>query len=91
MAQQWRQRQGMAARGPLGTALSPDSPPWLTTPTASISLPRLPQQTYTDRRFTSDHPALLGALGYCPPNRITNDTIMRRTLTLDMGQLELAY
>lgn len=37
-------------------------------------------QTYKDIRFTSDHPAVLGAVGILPQNRLVNDDIMRKTL-----------
>lgn len=37
--------------------------------------------TYTDRRLTSDHMAVLGALGIYPASRLTNDTIMSNTLS----------
>ena len=37
-------------------------------------------QTYQDIRFTSDHPAVLGAVGILPQNRLVNDDIMRKTL-----------
>ena len=37
-------------------------------------------QTYEDIRFTSDHMAVLGALGILPSNRLINETYMRNTL-----------
>lgn len=37
--------------------------------------------TYTDRRLTSDHMAVLGALGIYPDSRLINDTIMSNTLS----------
>ena len=36
--------------------------------------------TYADRRFTSDHPAVLGACGVVPPMPGTDSTAMRATL-----------
>ena len=36
--------------------------------------------TYRDRRFTSDHPALLGALGILPDSRLIDKRVMARTL-----------
>lgn len=36
--------------------------------------------TYTDRKCTSDHPALLGALGILPDNKLINDIVMKKTL-----------
>lgn len=37
-------------------------------------------QTYKDIRFTSDHPAVLGALGVLPDNRLIDKKIMKKTL-----------
>ena len=37
--------------------------------------------TYSDRRLTSDHMAVLGALGIYPDSRLINDTIMSNTLS----------
>lgn len=36
--------------------------------------------TYTNLKMTSDHPALLGALGVLPDNKLVNDRIMSKTL-----------
>ena len=36
--------------------------------------------TYTDRRMTSDHPALLGAFGMMPDSKLLDKTVMARTL-----------
>lgn len=36
--------------------------------------------TYNDIRFTSDHPALLGALGILPDSPLTNQRVMAKTL-----------
>lgn len=36
--------------------------------------------TYTNLRMTSDHPALLGALGILPDNRLIDRDVMKRTL-----------
>ena len=35
--------------------------------------------TYQDIRFTSDHPALLGALGVLPDSRLINKSVMKKT------------
>ena len=37
--------------------------------------------TYTDRRLTSDHMAVLGALGIYPDSRLIDDSIMSNTLS----------
>jgi len=37
-------------------------------------------ETYKDRRFTSDHPAILGAMGLLPKSRLVDDKIMANTL-----------
>ena len=39
------------------------------------------QDTYTDRRLTSDHMAVLGALGIYPASRLIDDAIMSNTLS----------
>lgn len=36
--------------------------------------------TYRDERLTSDHPALLGALGVLPESRLTDKRVMKKTL-----------
>lgn len=36
--------------------------------------------TYVDRRFTSDHPAVLGAIGIFPDSPLVNKTTMKNTL-----------
>ena len=36
--------------------------------------------TYKDIRFTSDHPAVLGALGMMPPNKLVRSDYMQHTL-----------
>ena len=36
-------------------------------------------QTYSERRFTSDHMAVLGALGFVPQTPLTNNDVMTRT------------
>jgi hypothetical protein len=36
--------------------------------------------TYTNLKMTSDHPALLGAMGVLPDNKLINDRVMNKTL-----------
>lgn len=79
MARKWRERRGeepvarwdsiIAKLSPL--AYNADSL-YLAAETATA--------TYTDRRFTSDHPALLGALGVMPHTPLVNDKVMTKTL-----------
>ena len=43
-------------------------------------------QTYTDIRFTSDHPAVLGAMGVLPESDLIDRAIMRNTLRWVWGK-----
>lgn len=78
VAQQWRERTGLA-REPkwddiinrLSTLKEKDG-----LYLAAESAP----QTYHDTRFTSDHPAVLGAYGILPKCRLYNTETMRNTL-----------
>lgn len=79
MAQQWRTRAGekpLREWDDLINRLAPlaynaDSL-YLAAETAT--------DTYTNLKATSDHPALLGALGFFPESRLTDRRVMERTL-----------
>jgi hypothetical protein len=79
MAQQWRERMGLPRKAEwddLVTNLSPlafngDSL-YLAAESAT--------DTYTNVKATSDHPALLGAVGFFPMSRLINGKVMERTL-----------
>ena len=79
IAQQWRERNGQPRREDWDKIIDKISPLaynddklYLAAETAI--------QTYTDRRFTSDHPALLGAMGMLPESRLINNDVMKNTL-----------
>lgn len=79
VAQAWRERRGMArseAWDDLIDCLSPlaynDDKLYLAAETAT--------ETYRDIRFTSDHMAVLGAVGILPMSRLVNEDYMRNTL-----------
>ena len=79
MAQQWRERMGLPRKAEwddLVTNLSPlafngDSL-YLAAESAT--------DTYTNVKATSDHPALLGAVGFFPMSRLINGKVMNSTL-----------
>ena len=79
LAQKWRERSG-EKRNPkwdeMIDKLSPlaynDDGLYLAAETAT--------DTYIDIRFTSDHPAVLGALGILPKNKLIREDYMRNTL-----------
>jgi hypothetical protein len=78
-AQKWRERLGknrVMAWDELINRLSPLAYNEDSLYLAAESAP----QTYQDIRFTSDHPAVLGAVGILPQSRLVNDDIMRKTL-----------
>jgi hypothetical protein len=77
-AQQWRKRLGL-----------PVEPKWdevvaKLSPLAHIDGQYLAAETaldtYSDIRFTSDHPAVLGALGILPKSPLVDGAIMQNTL-----------
>lgn len=79
VAQEWRERRGMArekAWDDLIDRLSPlaynEDKLYLAAETAT--------ETYRDIRFTSDHMAVLGAVGILPKSRLANEKYMRNTL-----------
>lgn len=81
-AQKWRERTGrernprwdeiIAGLSPLAAAPEGGAMRYL----AAESAP----ETYADRRFTSDHMAVLGALGMLPACELADEQIMRATL-----------
>lgn len=79
VAQAWRERRGMgrnAGWDSLISRLSPlaynDDRLYLAAESAT--------DTYRDIRFTSDHMAVLGAVGMLPMNRLVDEECMRNTL-----------
>ena len=79
MAQHWRLREGQPRNAQWDSIIAQLSP--LASNSDSLYLAaETATQTYTDRRFTSDHPALLGALGMMPESRLVDAKIMAHTL-----------
>lgn len=79
MAQQWRERQGKARDNGWDRVISRLSP--LAANADSLYLAaESAVNTYSDIRFTSDHPAVLGAVGMLPMSRLASENVMRNTL-----------
>ena len=78
VAQKWRERCGMKQNQQWNKILRHLSPLAFKDSLylAAASIP----QTYHDKRFTSDHPAVLGALGMLPLSPLVKPAIMRKTL-----------
>jgi hypothetical protein len=79
MAQQWRVRAGKGRKkewDDLIQKLSPlafnDDSLYLAAESAT--------DTYTNQKATSDHPAMLGALGFFPESKLINANVMNHTL-----------
>ncbi len=76
-AQQWRERAGMAREPKWDLILDKLSP------LAALDGKYLASEdavdTYSDVRFTTDHPIVLGALGILPQNKLMNPEIMKNT------------
>lgn len=79
MAQQWREREGKPRRADWDSIIRL-LPPLAFNSDSLYLAAASAVNTYTDRRLTSDHPALLGALGILPASRLTNEKIMRKTV-----------
>ena len=78
-AQKWRERKGEPRRADWDDIIQRLSPLASGEDSLYLAAESAPQ-TYRDIRFTSDHPAVLGALGILPQSRLVDDRIMRRTL-----------
>lgn len=79
MAQRWRERAGQPRRPDWDCLIDSLAPLAFGADSLYLAAETAPQ-TYADRRFTSDHPAMLGALGMLPESRLTNRRVMARTL-----------
>ena len=77
-AQKWRERLGME-RHPDWDAILQKLAPLAQKEGLYLAAETAPQ-TYEDVRFTSDHMAVLGALGILPDSRLVDPEIMRNTL-----------
>ncbi len=78
-AQKWRERENLK-RKPLWDDIIQKLSPLAYNEDSLYLAAETAPQTYRDIRFTSDHPAVLGAVGILPQSRLVNDTIMRKTL-----------
>lgn len=78
-AQKWRERQGKPRMEEWDIVINNLSPLAYNEDSLYLAAETAPQ-TYRDIRFTSDHPAVLGAVGMLPQNKLVNDDIMRKTL-----------
>lgn len=79
VAQQWRERRGLARQSEWDDVVAKLSP--LAANSDSLYLAaESATNTYTDIRYTSDHMAVLGALGVLPECSLVNKSIMRNTL-----------
>ncbi len=79
MAQQWRERGGKSRRADWDVLVDSLAPLAFNADSLYLAA-ETARQTYADHRFTSDHPAMLGALGMLPESRLTNCRVMARTL-----------
>ncbi|MDO4758828.1 MAG: hypothetical protein Q4A18_06150 [Rikenellaceae bacterium] len=77
MAQLWRERLGKERNTDWDDLLAKLSP--LAEKDGLYLAAETAPQTYKDIRFTSDHPAVLGAVGICPQSRLVDPSIMKQT------------
>ncbi|MDR2813545.1 MAG: hypothetical protein LBB79_02660 [Prevotellaceae bacterium] len=78
VAQQWRERAGLP-RNPRWDEVADNLSP-LAAKDGLYLAAEDAVNTYTDIRFTSDHPAALGAVGMLPMNRLIRKDYMENTL-----------
>ena len=79
VANQWRERRGLKRNADWDKLVEKLSP--LAFNKDSLYLASETSiDTYTNQKMTSDHPALLGAMGVLPDNKLINDIIMSKTL-----------
>lgn len=78
VAQQWRERTGLPREDKWQKVIDQLSP--LASLEGLYLAAETAPETYHDIRFTSDHMAVLGALGIMPKSRLVVDTIMLNTL-----------
>ena len=77
VAQKWRERMGQNRKPEWDDLIAKLSP--LTAKDGLYLASEDAVNTYTDVRFTSDHPAVLGAVGILPQNRLVKPEIMKNT------------
>lgn len=76
-AQQWRERLGMGRELQWDVILDKLSP--LASKDGLYLAAESAQDTYTNIRYTTDHPMVLGACGMLPANKLLNEETMRNT------------
>ncbi|MBO4444602.1 MAG: hypothetical protein J5814_07555 [Bacteroidaceae bacterium] len=79
IAQKWRQRLGMRPRSDWDNVIDNLSPLKVNDDGIYLAAESAPA-SYTDTRFMTDHPAVLGAVGMYPASNLTDIPTMRRTL-----------
>lgn len=79
VAQQWRERMGQKRNPEWDVIISKLSP--LKEKDGLYLASEDALTTYTDIRFTSDHPAVLGAVGILPQSRLVQPATMKNTLS----------
>lgn len=79
VAQQWRERAGLPRKAEWDEIRDKLSP--LAQKDGLYLAAETAPDTYENIRYTSDHPAVLGALGILPENRLANPDIMKTTLS----------
>lgn len=79
MAQQWRWNNGYRSRQDWDDIIHKLSPLAFNAESLYLAAESA-TDTYTNARYTSDHPALLGALGVLPESPLVNRRIMKKTL-----------
>ena len=79
MAQQWRERLALPRKAEWDDLINHLSPLAYNKDSLYLAAESA-TDTYTNIRATSDHPAILGALGFFPMSRLINGKVMERTL-----------
>ena len=79
MSQKWRTRRGLAPMEDTQKVIDKLSPLAFNSDGLYLAAESA-VNTYTDIRMTSDHPALLGALGMMPDNKLLDKKVMAKTL-----------
>ncbi|MDY3847658.1 MAG: hypothetical protein SOZ58_04980 [Prevotella sp.] len=79
MSQKWRTRRGLAPMEDTQKVMDKLSPLAFNKDSLYLAAESA-VNTYSDIRMTSDHPALLGALGMMPDNRLLDKAVMAKTL-----------
>lgn len=78
MAQQWRERQGLNRNRQWDAIINGLAP--LTSSNGLYLAAESATDTYSNIKMTSDHPAILGALGFFPMSHLVDAAVMSKTL-----------